>query len=124
MTKLLIIDDDVNLLSYLSEEFTDEGFSVKTIDNGADAIVLAVEQKFDLIVLDMLMPGLDGIQVVRVLRKVIPGIPIIGLTGYVGRGYMTQAMELGVTILTKPVVFTDLLKEIKDTLQKYSSTNS
>lgn len=124
MTKLLIIDDDVNLLSYLSEEFTDEGFSVKTIDNGADAIVLAVEQKFDLIVLDMLMPGLDGIQVVRVLRKVIPGIPIIGLTGYVGRGYMTQAMELGVTILTKPVVFTDLLKEIKDTLQKYSSVNS
>jgi DNA-binding response OmpR family regulator len=117
MTRLLIIDDDTNLLNFLSEELTDASYIVKTIDNGADAIVMAAEQSFDLILLDMLMPGLDGIQVVRVLKKVAPGIPIIGLTGYVGRGYMSQAMDLGVTILTKPVVFSELVKEIEETIK-------
>lgn len=116
MTRLLVIDDDTNLLNFLKEELSEAGFSVQIVDNGADAIVLVAEQSFDLILLDMLMPGLDGIQVVRVLRKVAPGVPIIGLTGYVGRGYMSQAMDLGVNILTKPVVFSELVKEIQETI--------
>jgi DNA-binding response OmpR family regulator len=116
MTKLLVIDDDTNLLNFLKEELSEAGFNVQIVDNGADAIVLVAEQSFDLILLDMLMPGLDGIQVVRVLRKVAPGVSIIGLTGYVGRGYMSQAMEIGVNILTKPVVFSELVKEIQDTI--------
>lgn len=120
MKKLLIVDDDNNLLGYLSEELTDAGFSVKTYDNGADAIVAAAEETFDLILLDMLMPGLDGIQVVRVLQKVAPKVPIIGLTGYVGRGYMSQAMGLGVSILTKPVEIPVLIKEINDTIEAKS----
>ena len=122
MTKILIIDDDTNLLKFLSEELIDAGFSVKTIDNGADAIVMSAEQNFDIILLDMLMPGLDGIQVIRVLRKVSPGVPIIGLTGYVGRGYMSQALDLGVTILTKPIVFSELAKEIDEKLKLSAKT--
>jgi two-component system, cell cycle response regulator CpdR len=117
MKKLLIVDDDNNLLNYLNEELTEAGYKVKTYDNGADAIVAAAEETFDLILLDMLMPGLDGIQVVRVLQKVAPKVPIIGLTGYVGRGYMTQAMGLGVSILTKPVEIPTLVKEINDTIE-------
>jgi|WetSurMetagenome_2_1015567.scaffolds.fasta_scaffold206978_2 DNA-binding response OmpR family regulator len=116
MKKILIVDDDVNLLNYLSEELTEAGFKVKTFDNGADAIVASAEQSFDLILLDMLMPGLDGIQVVRVLKKVAPNVPIIGLTGYVGRGYMSQAMGLGVQIMTKPIEIPTLLKEINLTI--------
>ncbi|MBT3390737.1 MAG: response regulator, partial [Chloroflexi bacterium] len=84
--------------------------------NGADAIVAAAENPYDAIVLDMLMPGLDGIQVIRVLRKVIPGTPIIGLTGYVGRGYMAQASAFGVVCLSKPVVVVDLLRELSEGL--------
>jgi DNA-binding response OmpR family regulator len=117
MKKLLIVDDDNNLLNYLNEELTEAGFRVKTYDNGADAIVAAAEDTFDLILLDMLMPGLDGIQVVRVLQKVAPKVPIIGLTGYVGRGYMSQAMGLGVSILTKPVEIPALVKEINETIE-------
>jgi CheY-like chemotaxis protein len=118
MIKLLIVDDDHNLLSYLSEELIDAGFEVRSLDNGADAIVLVTEEKFDLILLDMLMPGLDGIQVVKVLRRIAPQIPIIGMTGYVGRGYMSQAAELKLQILNKPVVFTELIKTIKQAVQK------
>jgi len=117
MKKLLIVDDDNNLLNYLDEELTEAGYKVKTFDNGADAIVAAAEETFDLIILDMLMPGLDGIQVVRVLQKVAPKVPIIGLTGYVGRGYMSQALGLGVAILTKPVEIPTLVKEIDETIE-------
>ncbi len=118
MKRLLIVDDDVNLLTFFEEELTQAGFSVTIRDNGADAIIAAAEEEYDLILLDMLMPGLDGIKVTKVLRKITPGIPIIGLTGYVGRGYLSQAMELGVPILTKPVVMTDLILEINQALAK------
>ena len=121
MKKLLIVDDDMNLLSFFLEELTQAGFDVSTKDNGADAIIAAVDEKFDLVLLDMLMPGLDGIKVTRVLRKVAPDLPIIGLTGYVGRGYLTQAMGLGVPILTKPVVMSDLITEINRVLDKAPS---
>lgn len=117
MAKLLVVDDEADVRNFLKEELSREGFMVNTASNGADAIVAAAEQSYDLIVLDMLMPGLDGIQVIRVLRKVIPGTPIIGLTGYVGRGYMAQASAFGVVCLSKPVVITDLMKEISEALK-------
>ena len=117
MLKLLIVDDDVNLLSFLGEELVNAGFEVKTLDNGADAIVAAVETTYDLILLDMLMPGMDGIRVIKVLRKIIPHVPIIGLTGYASKNYVTEANILGVRILSKPVVFNELVKEIKHAIE-------
>ena len=123
MKKLLIVDDDRSLLSYLESELREVGFSVKSSDNGADAIVTAAEEEFDLILLDMLMPGLDGIQVVRVLRKISPHIPVIGLTGYVGRGYMSQAQSLGVSLLTKPIEIQTLISEIKETIKQAEEKN-
>jgi CheY-like chemotaxis protein len=122
MQKILIVDDDITLLDYLREELSEVGYEVHTHDNGAGAIVATAEQSYDLILLDMLMPGLDGIQVVRVLRKIAPKVPIIGLTGYVGRGYMSQAMGLGVSILTKPVEVNSLVKEIRQILGDQKKT--
>jgi len=116
MPKLLVVDDESDVRNFLREELSREGFNVSTVSNGADAIVAAAENPYDAIVLDMLMPGLDGIQVIRVLRKVIPGTPIIGLTGYVGRGYMAQASAFGVVCLSKPVVVVDLLRELSEGL--------
>ena len=124
MSKLLVVDDDNNLLKYLSDGLSKAGFDVKTLDNGADAIVLAIEESFDLILLDMLMPGLNGIQVAKVLRKITPKIPIIGLTGYIGKGYINQASALGVKILTKPVVFKELINEINQALQNNHNENN
>jgi CheY-like chemotaxis protein len=116
MPKILIAEDDTDLRYFLQDELSDAGFLVTAVSNGADAIVAAVEASYDLYLLDMLMPGLDGIQTIKVLRKITPAVPIIGLTGHVGRGYMAQAAALGVTCLNKPVAMNDLLNEINDTL--------
>ncbi len=116
MPRILIAEDDPDVRSFLEEELTNAGFMVTAVDNGADAVVAAVEQPFDLYLLDMLMPGLDGIQTIRVLKKVTPDVPIIGLTGYVGLGYMAQAAAYGVICLAKPVVVADLIREINEAI--------
>ena len=116
MPKILIAEDDADVRLFLQEELADAGFTVTGVGDGADAVVVAVEESFDLYLLDMLMPGLDGIQTIRVLKKVTPAVPIIGLTGYVGLGYMAQASAYGVICLPKPVVMADLIKEINEAI--------
>jgi len=118
MTKLLIADDDADLRDFLRIELTNIGYSLVTVGNGADAIIKVAEQSFDIILLDMLMPGLDGIQVIKVLQKIAPNIPIIGLTGYVGRGYMAQALDLNVITLTKPIIVSNLVEEIESIIKQ------
>ena len=121
MPKILIAEDDADVRLFLQEELTDAGFTVTGVGDGADAVVVAVEESFDLYLLDMLMPGLDGIQTIRVLKKVTPDVPIIGLTGYVGLGYMAQASAYGVICLPKPVVMADLIKEINEAIHAASA---
>lgn len=116
MARILVAEDETDVRAFLREELTLEGHLVTTVANGADAVVAAAEARFDLYLLDMLMPGLDGIQTIRVLRAITPGVPILGLTGHVGRGYMAQASGYGVTCLSKPVRIDELFKEIRDAL--------
>lgn len=122
MPKILIAEDEKDLRDFLQDELSDAGFAVTAVANGADAVIAAVEERFDLALLDMLMPGMDGLQAIRVLRKVAPGMPILGLTGHVGRGYMAQAAALGVTCLSKPVAIVELIREIKELLAQNGST--
>jgi two-component system nitrogen regulation response regulator NtrX len=121
MPKILIAEDDADVRLFLQEELTEAGFTVTGVGDGADAVVVAVDESFDLYLLDMLMPGLDGIQTIRVLKKVTPDVPIIGLTGYVGLGYMAQASAYGVICLPKPVVMADLIKEINEAIHSASA---
>src|SRR5690242_9211059 len=102
MIKILLAEDEADLRLFLQNELTELGFKVSAVNNGAEAIVTAVEESFDLYLFDMMMPGLDGIHTIRVLRKVTPHVPILGLTGYVGKGYMAQASSYGVICLSKP----------------------
>jgi CheY-like chemotaxis protein len=114
--KLLVVDDDQEMVEFLTDELTQQGFQVTSRRSGGDAIIAVVDNRYDLVLMDMLMPGMDGLQTIHVIRKISPQTPIIGLTGYVGRGYMSQASSYGVTCLSKPVSVTDLVREIKETL--------
>jgi DNA-binding response OmpR family regulator len=118
MQKILLAEDEKDVRDFLSEALTDHGFRVTAVANGAEAVTTAVDEQFDLYLLDMLMPGLDGIQATKVLRKVTPGVPVLGLTGHVGRGYMAQASAYGVTCIAKPVRLDELVAEINDQLSR------
>lgn len=118
MKKLLIAEDEQDLRDFLHGELTDAGFAVTAVQDGSEAVVAAVDQLFDLFLLDMLMPKLDGLQTIRVLHRIAPGVPIIGLTGYTSQSFMLQAAAYyGVNCLSKPVVMADLVRTINETIQ-------
>jgi DNA-binding response OmpR family regulator len=117
MQKLLLAEDDTDLRVFLRDELARYQFVVTPVGNGASAVIAAVEENFDAVVLDMLMPGLDGIQTIKVLRRIAPAMPIIGLTGYLGRGYIAEASAYGVRCLAKPVDIEDLVDEIHKTIK-------
>jgi two-component system nitrogen regulation response regulator NtrX len=116
MPRILIAEDERDLRDFLRDELMDANFTVSTVSNGADAIVEAVEASYDVYLLDMFMPGMDGIQTIRVLRKITPDVPILGLTGYMGQGYMSQAAAWGVTCLAKPVEMQALIQELNEVI--------
>jgi DNA-binding response OmpR family regulator len=117
MTRILLAEDDPDVRCFLRNELMDLGFKVTVVSNGAEAIIAAVDEPHDLYLLDMMMPGLDGIQTIRVLRKVTPSVPILGLTGHIGQGYMSHASAYGVICLSKPILIEDLVREINETLR-------
>ena len=118
MTKILIAEDDADLRFFLSDVLTGHSFKVTAVSNGAEAVIAAVDEPYDLYLLDMLMPGLNGIQTIHVLRKLTPNVPILGLTGYVGKGYMSQASAYNVICLSKPIQIEELVREINETARQ------
>ncbi len=116
MKRILLADDDSDLLTLLADELTDAGYEVHAVPDGVEAVVEAAERSFDLFLLDMLMPRMDGPATIKVLRKLAPGTPIIAFTGYIGQGYMSRAAAEGVICLSKPVTIETLLKEIRSVL--------
>ena len=89
--KLLIVDDESRFLSAISARLRKRGFEVHAATNGGDAIELAKCEPFDLAILDLKMPGMDGGDVLPVLKKQQPFLEVIILTGH---GSLESAVEL------------------------------
>lgn len=80
--KILVVDDEENIRLLLSEELSDEGYEVDTAANADECFQKFNKQKFDLVVLDIEMPGKNGIEIAGQLRKDQPGLKIVLLTAY------------------------------------------
>lgn len=80
--KILVVDDEKNILMLYKAELEDEGYEVITANSGREAIELFETQKPDMVTLDIMMPDIDGIQVLRQLKQKNPNIPVIMLTAY------------------------------------------
>ena len=81
MSKILVIEDEQTLVGALIRGLTAEGFTVQTATNGADGYQLARENEYDLILLDVLLPGMNGFQICEALRKQGNQTPILMITG-------------------------------------------
>ena len=82
MVRLLIVDDDRNLRTLYEQELTDEGYEVTATGSGKDALRLARELRPDLIVLDIAMPGMDGIEVLEKILSIDRAIPVVLNSAY------------------------------------------
>lgn len=80
--KILVVDDEKNILMLYQSELEDEGYEVVAASSGKEALELFDKEKPDLVTLDIMMPDIDGIQVLRQLKEKNPNIPVIMLTAY------------------------------------------
>ena len=117
--KVLLIDDEQTLLEYLSKRLLREGFTVKATFSGEEAIEVATNDNFDVAVVDLKMPGIDGVETQKRLREIQPFLQCIVLTGH---GSVETALESGqedaFQYLLKPIDYEVLVKTIKDAYEK------
>ena len=116
--KILIVDDEKRILSLLKAYLEQQGFAVVTAANGQDALYLARQQKPDLIVLDIMMPEMDGFEFMRQHRKERE-TPIILLTAKVDEDDKVLGLELGADdYVTKPFSPRELTSRIRAVLRR------
>ena len=80
--KILVVDDEKNILKLYQAELEDEGYTVVTANSGKEGMDVFERENPDIITLDILMPDMDGIQVLRLMKEKRPDVPIIMLTAY------------------------------------------
>jgi two-component system NtrC family response regulator len=108
--KLLLVDDEEDFLNSLARRLGRRDFDIATATEGHRAIKIARKETFDLAILDMKMPGMDGMELLQILKKKHRFLEIIILTGYGGIDSAVEATKLGAfSYLEKPCDFEKLL---------------
>ena len=117
-SRILVIEDDLTLLETLEYNLTGEGYEVITADDGLTALDVAREEQPDLIVLDLMLPRLDGFEVCRILRSET-SVPILMLTARADEVDRVVGLEVGADdYLTKPFSMRELLARVKALLRR------
>jgi two-component system NtrC family response regulator len=113
--KLMLVDDEEDFLNSLAKRLGKRDFDIATATEGKLAIKLAKKEKFDVAILDMKMPGMDGMELLQILKKKHKFLEIIILTGYGGIDSAVEATKLGAySYLEKPYDFEKLLDVLKN----------
>jgi DNA-binding response OmpR family regulator len=118
MKKILIIEDERDLIKGLKLNLTGEGFEVDWAANGVEGLRKAIDEAPDLIILDIMLPEMDGLEVCKKLRQKNVDIPVIMLTAKGGEIDKVVGLELGADdYMTKPFSIRELLARIKARLR-------
>ncbi|ORJ62877.1 response regulator [Geothermobacter hydrogeniphilus] len=119
MQSILIVDDDRELRENLSEVLNDEGFAVTAAADGRAAVELVKSRDFDLVLLDMVMPGLSGLEALLLIQQQKPHIRVVMITAFSTVENAVQAMRRGAAdYLTKPFRTTVLVSTIRRVLEE------
>ncbi len=117
--KLLIVEDEKKTGEYLTKGLTEAGFVVDLADNGLNGYHLAMTGDYDLIILDIMLPDVNGWDIVRMLRSANKGMPILLLTALGTIEHRVKGLELGADdYLMKPFAFAELLARVRTLLRR------
>src|SRR5574338_301934 len=110
IVKILVIEDEPKIGDYLKQGLVEAGFVVDLIRDGMDGLHFALSEAYDLVILDVMLPGLDGWQVVQGIRKAGKDGPVLVLTARRQVEDRVKGLELGADdYLVKPFAFAELL---------------
>jgi DNA-binding response OmpR family regulator len=120
--RLLLVDDEIGYLDVLAKRLTHRGFKVTTASSGAEAIRALRKWEFDLAVVDLKMEDMDGIEVLKVLKKMDPVLQVIILTGHGSERAARDGLAHGAfDYLIKPIGLDPLIERIRAALSSDSS---
>ncbi len=124
MAHILIVEDEEKLARFVELELLHEGYQVSKSGNGREALTLAEEGDYDLILLDILLPGLNGLEVLRRLQQEQIGTPVILLTARDAVMDKVAGLDAGaVDYITKPFAIEELLARIRVGLKLHGRTS-
>lgn len=123
--RLLIIEDELRMLELLKQGLREEGHDVLTASDGAEGLALAQAGEFDAIVLDVMLPKVDGIEIARRLRKSGSRVPVLMLTARDAEEDIRSGLDTGADdYLTKPFSFVELLARLRAITRRDSHVRS
>jgi DNA-binding NtrC family response regulator len=111
---LLLVDDELDFIEPLSARLARRGMACTVATSGEDALVRAGASRFDCAVVDVKMPGMDGLELLRRLRRDHPALPVVLLTGHASVELGVEGMDLGAfDYLLKPIDLDELLDIVR-----------
>jgi len=119
--KVLLVDDETDSVETLVKRLRKRKLDVRAASSGQQALDMLSESPSDVVVLDVKMPDMDGIETLRRIKKIAPGVEVVMLTGHANVEVAMQGMELGAfDYLMKPIDIDDLLYKLQDAFKKKS----
>jgi DNA-binding NtrC family response regulator len=117
--KVLLVDDEVGFVDVLSKRLSKRGMDVTAAYSGTTAIQTLRKQDFDVAVLDLKLEDMDGIEILRIFKKLVPAMPVIMLTGHGSEQAAQEGMACGAfDYLTKPSDLKDLVDIIRQAVRQ------
>ncbi len=119
--RILLVEDEKKVAAFIKKGLTEEFYTVDVASNGEDGLFLAVNTDYDIILLDIMLPGLDGIEVCKRIRKNKILTPIMMLTAVDESGSIVKGLDTGADdYVTKPFVFDEFLARVRSLLRRKS----
>ncbi len=123
--RILIVEDESKTAAYLNKGLSESGFLVDIASNGEDGLFLATNYHYDLIILDIMLPKIDGWTIIKDIRRLHPDARVLFLTARDGVEDKVKGLELGADdYLVKPFAFSELLARIRSLLRRGSTQSS
>jgi two-component system, OmpR family, response regulator len=117
--RILVVEDDNKIASFITKGLEQSGFAVDHADNGEDGLLLAGTEPYDAAVIDLMLPGLDGLALITKMRKAKMTTPVIILSARRSVGDRIKGLETGSDdYLVKPFVFAELLARVQALIRR------
>ncbi|MEO0462157.1 MAG: response regulator [Pseudomonadota bacterium] len=111
--RILLAEDEEAMRAYLSRALSNAGYRVETVDRGTDAIPLLEQEHFDLLLSDIVMPEMDGIELAQRCAEISPHTKVMFITGFAAVSLRASREQPAAKVLSKPFHLRDLVLEVE-----------